>query len=108
MPKLFEIFQAYGIYVYRFYKFNQFVYVMIDDKLPVNKQNELIYASSVSDPSSSEFWLSLLEKAYAKVNGCYQALNYGNVDEALVELTGSFFKEINLKNKNFIQDPSEL
>jgi hypothetical protein len=49
----------------------------------VDEQNNLIYASSLNDPETEEYWVSLTEKAYAKLHACYQALNYGLIDEAL-------------------------
>ena len=42
--------------------------VIVDDYLPVNKDTkQLIYAKS----TKNEIWISLLEKAWAKVNGGY-------------------------------------
>ena len=34
------------------------------------------------------FWISLLEKAFAKLHGRYFAMNYGSTDEALADLLG--------------------
>ena len=47
--------------------------VIVDDYLPVNKKtNELIGAKSKNN--SNEIWISLIEKAWAKING-----GYGNI-----------------------------
>ena len=35
-----------------------------------------------------EYWVSFIEKAYAKLHNCYQALFSGFIDEALEDMTG--------------------
>ena len=59
--------------------------VIVDDYLPVDKDTkQLIYAKS----TKNEIWISLLEKAWAKVNGGYANIIGGTPMEALEFLTG--------------------
>ena len=76
-----------GIYRFQFFKMGEFWDVIIDDKLPSSKagKKKLIRAkSSVTD----EYWIPLLEKAYAKFSGGYKNLKGGWPCWALTELTG--------------------
>jgi hypothetical protein len=50
----------------------------------------------------SEYWIPLIEKAYAKLHGCYEAIHGGSISQALVDLTGGiaekyFFESIDIK-----------
>ena len=45
----------------------------------------LVFAKCVNE---EELWVPLIEKAYAKLFGCYEALKAGNIDEGLVDMTG--------------------
>ena len=36
-----------------------------------------------------EFWMSILEKAYAKLHGSYEVCDAGFMNDALVDLTGA-------------------
>ena len=76
-----------GIFFFRFWRFGSWISVVVDDKLPVNEQNELIYCQNQKD--KNEFFGPLLEKAYAKLNGCYEFLNFGDPTDALTDLTGA-------------------
>ncbi|CAG2195591.1 CAPNN [Mytilus edulis] len=63
---------------------------------------ELIYAKNRGDPE--EFWPALLEKAYAKLRGNYEALDGGKTQDAIVDMTGSISETIDLTEKSNIPD----
>ncbi|KAI6661395.1 hypothetical protein LOD99_9978 [Oopsacas minuta] len=64
--------------------------VEIDDNIPCDLHGYPIFARCVDEASrcQNEWWLSLLEKAYAKIYGSYANLHGGNMSEALYDLTG--------------------
>ena len=71
--------------------------VIVDDYLPVKKgTNELIFAKS----KKNEIWISLLEKAWAKVNGGYANIIGGTPMEALEFLTGFSSLCYDMENKD--------
>ncbi|VVC40607.1 Hypothetical protein CINCED_3A007782 [Cinara cedri] len=74
-----------GIFHFRFWYCGKWVNVFIDDRLPTNKKNELIYIKS---STKNEFWSALLEKAYAKFKGSYEALDGGFIHLAMMDFTG--------------------
>jgi hypothetical protein len=61
-----------GLYVCMFYKDMGLRYVIIDDQIPVFASSGKVVFGQCKDPN--ELWVPLIEKAYAKLHGCYKAL----------------------------------
>lgn len=83
-----------GIFRFRFWRFGRWVEVVIDDRLPTSG-GELIFCRP--GHKGNVFWCSLLEKAYAKLIGNYEALDGGSTAEALIDFTGGVSEAISLE-----------
>uniref|UniRef100_A0A1V1FIW2 Putative calpain 3 n=1 Tax=Reticulitermes speratus TaxID=60591 RepID=A0A1V1FIW2_9NEOP len=89
--------QYAGVFRFRLWWCGEWVEVLVDDRLPtVHGRLAFLQAHS-----SEQFWPGLLEKAYAKLHGSYEALKYGTLLDGLADLTGGITESISIR-----QDPT--
>ncbi|GLE00260.1 hypothetical protein PINS_up008987 [Pythium insidiosum] len=108
-------FKQHGVYTCRFYKNAHWVHVTTDTRVPYSVElsdDELRPAKGASTPghllygaslNKNEVFVPLLEKAYAKLHGSYQALAEGHggsvsgkILEAFLDCTGGSAHRIDL------------
>ena len=78
-----------GLVGVRFFKEGMWWDVAVDTYLPCNMAHKPPMPVFARNKDPNEFWMSLLEKAYAKIHGSYEALDAGFMNESLVDLTGA-------------------
>ena len=109
-PPIFHTFRNKGIFCFKFYKNFKWRYVIIDDRLPcqkvynINQTPTLIYGKC---RAPNEFWVPLIEKAYAKMHGSYKSLTSGFIDDGLVDLTGLTAKKVFI-TKDILSDTKKI
>ncbi|XP_025191850.1 calpain-C [Melanaphis sacchari] len=82
-----------GVFRFRLWWCGEWMEVLVDDRLPT-VNNRLAFLQSTH---TDQFWPGLLEKAYAKLHGSYEALKYGTLLDGLADLTGGITESINIR-----------
>ena len=102
-------FQKYGLYIFKFKKQGQSVFVIIDDQLPCIKDaNGAPIPFFARCQNRNLFWVSLIEKAYAKLHQRYWALSGGSTAEALHDLTGMAIEQCFMDSGDQMTNPKNL
>ncbi|KAJ8924782.1 hypothetical protein NQ315_000935 [Exocentrus adspersus] len=85
--------QYSGVFRFRLWWCGEWTEVLVDDRLPTVHGRLAFLQSQHSD----HFWPGLLEKAYAKLHGSYEALKYGSMLDGLSDLTGGITESIPIR-----------
>ena len=105
-PPIFHCFRHKRIFCLRFFKEFSWRYVIIDDRIPVYKGNGSYVFGRCTN--ADELWVPLIEKAYAKLFGCYQTLISGFIDDGLADMTGFVCEKRSLHDKTGVFPPAEV
>jgi len=73
-----------GLYTLKFCKAGKWRYVHIDDRIPCRPSGTPNFCRNLTP---NETFGMLIEKGYAKLHGCYEAIAYGCIDKVIQDLT---------------------
>ena len=88
-----------GCFCVRFFRNDEEEYVVVDDYFPVmnGEGGKLQWAFVSGGDNGDELWPLVLEKAYAKLYGCYQFIEAGKIQYALTDMIQGFPEQMDLK-----------
>ncbi|KAK1941167.1 Calpain-9 [Phytophthora citrophthora] len=88
-----------GVYAVRFWRNNRSRVVVIDDYIPCSQYGKPVFGSFTGSNDKFEIWSLLVEKAYAKLHGGYEAIVGGQEGYALQDLYGGVPARYKLQEK---------
>lgn len=91
-----------GVYGCRFCVDGEWTHVIVDDWMPVDYNGDLLFARC-KDPQ--EVWVPVLEKAFCKLNTCYEMCDGGQATEALYTFFGGVAGRFKITDKH-MKNPS--
>jgi hypothetical protein len=75
---------------------------LIDTRIPYNSQSKTpLYGRC---DQLDEFWVPLMEKAYAKLHGTYEKLHGGTISESMVDLTGGVSEKFYIRAPEIVEN----
>lgn len=75
----------YSLYALRMFYNGKAIEVVVDDFIPCTKDSR----PKFSRANGPELWVVILEKAWAKIHGCYERIAAGNTYLTIRDLTGA-------------------
>ena len=94
-----------GFCGFQFFINGEWKEVTVDTKFPSHQKGE--YSLTQSKNQKGPFWVSLFEKAYAKIFGSYRVLNNTLLKDFLVDFTGGWSKMIKVPKPSVIEDKTK-
>ncbi|KAG6574594.1 calpain-like protein [Phytophthora cinnamomi] len=88
-----------GVYAVRFWRNNRSRVVVVDDYIPCSQYGKPVFGSFTGSNGKFEIWSLLVEKAYAKLHGGYEAVVGGQEGYCLQDLYGGVPARYKLQEK---------
>lgn len=87
-----------GLFTVQLYKDCDWHDVTVDTRIPCKMEGGRLVPCFGRCTSPSQMWAPILEKAYAKLHGSYQAIAGGRLSEAMADLTGGVTETVDISS----------